>query len=87
MKNGTATVTYDIGDTEQVINPTEDNDLVQIGYKPELEVRRPICLLRRGDVLTSLREDSACGLWLASLAQSWSAPKAAPHPFLANRHR
>ena len=45
MKNGTATSTYDVGDTEQVINPTEDNDLVQIGYKPELEVLRSICLL------------------------------------------
>jgi hypothetical protein len=44
MKNGTATATYGVGDTEQVINPTEDNDLVQIGYKPELEVLRSICL-------------------------------------------
>jgi hypothetical protein len=43
MKNGTATITYDVGDAEQVINPTEDNDLVQIGYKPELEVLRSIC--------------------------------------------
>ena len=42
MKNGTATTTYDVGDTEQVVNPTEDNDLVQIGYKPELEVLRSI---------------------------------------------
>lgn len=51
MKNGTATVTYDVGDTEQVINPTEDNDLVQIGYKPELEVLKSICFVtmrRRG---------------------------------------
>lgn len=38
MKQGTATATYDVGDVEQTINPTEDNDLVQIGYKPELEV-------------------------------------------------
>lgn len=42
MKHGTATATYDIGigDVEQTINPIEDNDLVQIGYKPELEVTR-----------------------------------------------
>jgi len=46
MKNGTATTTYDVGDTEQVINPTEDNDLMQIGYKPELEVLRSYLLLR-----------------------------------------
>ena len=49
MKNGTATVTYDIGDTEQVINPTEDNDLVQIGYKPELEVTEIHSLLHGGE--------------------------------------
>ena len=39
MKNGAATAAYDV-DAERVVNPTEDNDLVQIGYKPELEVRR-----------------------------------------------
>ena len=72
MKNGTATATYDVGDTEQVVNPTEDNDLVQIGYKPELEVLRSICCYNCGDVLTSLREDSVYGLCLASHAQSWS---------------
>jgi hypothetical protein len=46
MKNGTATITYDVGDAEQVINPTEDNDLVQIGYKPELEVTEIHLLLQ-----------------------------------------
>jgi hypothetical protein len=40
MKQGTATSTYEIPDVERTINPTEDNDLVQIGYKPELEVLR-----------------------------------------------
>jgi hypothetical protein len=75
MKNGTATATYDVGDTEQVINPTEDNDLVQIGYKPELEVLRSICCHTEETCLLSPREDSAYGLWLASLAQSWSVPR------------
>ena len=44
MKNGTAASAYDV-DAERVVNPTEDNDLVQIGYKPELEVpkmRHPV---------------------------------------------
>jgi hypothetical protein len=40
MKNGTATSAYDVSDLERTINPTEDNDLLQIGYKPELEVTR-----------------------------------------------
>ena len=40
MKQGTTTSTYDIPEAEQVVNPVEDNDLVQIGYKPELEVPR-----------------------------------------------
>ena len=39
MKNGAGTTAYDV-DAERVVNPTEDNDLVQIGYKPELEVCR-----------------------------------------------
>ena len=62
MKNGTATTTYEVGDAEQVINPTEDNDLVQIGYKPELEVLRSICYYTEETCLQSLREDSAYGL-------------------------
>jgi hypothetical protein len=42
MKDGTTATTYQVGDPERTVNPTEDNDLVQIGYKPELEVsRRP----------------------------------------------
>jgi hypothetical protein len=81
MKNGTATITYNVGDAEQVVNPTEDNDLVQIGYKPELEVLRYIYYYTEETYLQSLREDSAYGLWLASLAQSWSFP---PQVFLIN---
>ena len=62
MKNGTAASTYDVGDAERVVNPTEDNDLVQIGYKPELEVSRCHAHLRRGQLLTLHRDDLAYGL-------------------------
>jgi len=60
MKNGTATATYDVGDTEQVINPTEDNDLVQIGYKPELEVLRSICCLHTEETCLHCSEKIRC---------------------------
>jgi hypothetical protein len=61
MKNGTATSTYDISDVEQTINPTEDNDLVQIGYKPELEViTTPYSVTWRAIAYTDQRR---FGLW------------------------
>jgi len=43
MKTQFAQSAYDV-DAERVVNPTEDNDLVQIGYKPELEVLRSVTL-------------------------------------------
>jgi hypothetical protein len=63
MKDGTTTTTYEIGDPERTVNPTEDNDLVQIGYKPELEVSRrppPLSATSR-QLLIHVRDDSACG--------------------------
>jgi hypothetical protein len=79
MKNGTATTTYEVGDTEQVINPTEDNDLVQIGYKPELEVLRSICCYTEETCLHRSEKIRRMGYgWLLmhnhgqSLGVSWS---------------
>jgi hypothetical protein len=62
MKHGTATSAYDVPEVERAINPSEDNDLVQLGYKPELEVLRCHVLLPCGQMLTQTREDSAYGL-------------------------
>ncbi len=39
MKRDNAVIAYDIPDGDQVGSSTENYDLAQLGYKPELEVR------------------------------------------------
>ena len=39
LKHGTDASAYDVPEGEAIGNPTENHDLQQLGYKPELERR------------------------------------------------